>query len=127
MLASFRLRSFTLNKLTRQTSHAKLLLLSFDNFDHKETFNETFISVVSYKCILIASFVGDTLYLNTKESLKRSQTADTIRSNAASQEEYSMFPYENNALTEKTPRQTQTRDHKSRENTWKHSSSDEDG
>ena len=119
MVASFRLRTFTRNKLTRQTSHAKLL--------HKETFNETFISVVSYKCILIASFVGDTLYLNTKESLKRSQTADTIRSNAASQEEYSMFPYENNALTKKTPRQTQTRDHKSRENTWKHSSSDEDG
>lgn len=79
----------------------------------------------------MASFVGDTLYLNTKGSLKRSQTADTIRSNAASQEEYSIFPYENNALTKKTPRGTQTRDNKSapaaRENTWKHSSSDEDG
>lgn len=80
---------------------------------------------------MLSTFVGDTMYLNTKASLKRSQTADTIRSNAASQEEYSMFPYENNGLSKKTLRGTQTRDNKSapaaRETTWKHSSSDEDG
>ena len=71
------------------------------------------------------------MYLNTKESLKRPQTADTVRSNATSQEEYSMFPYENNTLSNKTPTGTQTRDHKSaspaRGNTWKHVPSDEDG
>lgn len=71
------------------------------------------------------------MYLNTKESLKRPQTADTIRSNATSQEEYSMFPYENNTFSNKTPKRTQTRNHKSappaRGNTWKHVSSDEDG
>ena len=63
--------------------------------------------------------------------MKRPQTADTIRSNATSQEEYSIFPYENTASTNKAPKRTQTRDRKSatpvRINTWKHVSSDEDG
>ena len=71
------------------------------------------------------------MYLNTKESLKRPQTADTIRSKATSQDEYSMFPYENNSLSNKAPRRTQTSDHKSAPpatgNMWKHVSSDEDG
>ena len=71
------------------------------------------------------------MYLNNKEPLKRPQTADTIRSNATSKEEHSMFPYENNTLSNKPPRRSQTRNHKSalltRENTWKHVSSDEDG
>ena len=71
------------------------------------------------------------MYFNSKESLKRPQTADTNRSNATSQEEYSMFPYENNTSNNKTPRRKQAGDRKSappaRENTWKHVSSDEDG
>jgi len=71
------------------------------------------------------------MHLNTKESLKRPKTADTIHSNANSQEEYSMFPYEINMLSNKAPRRTQTRDHKSAPpatgNTWKHVSCDEDG
>lgn len=81
--------------------------------------------------IYFSYLVGNILYLNTKESSKRPQTADTIRSNATSHEEHSMFPYENTASFNKTPRRIQTRDRESappvRVSTWKHVSSDEDG
>lgn len=72
---------------------------------------------------------GNTLYLSKKDDQKRPQTADTVRSNTTSHEEYSMFPYENTSLNKATE-QTKTRDRKSvtpaRMNAWKHVSSDED-
>ena len=81
--------------------------------------------------IYFSSLLGNTLYVNTNDSLKRPQTADTIRSNGTSHNEYSMFPYENTASVNKTPRRMKARDHKSaspvRVSTWKHLSSDDDG
>lgn len=75
------------------------------------------------------SLVGNILYLNKRDSEKRPQTADTVRSNATSQEEHSMFPYENNPSRSKGTKQTKTRkrDTPARMNTWKRMSSDEDG
>lgn len=78
----------------------------------------------------LSLLVGNTLYLNTKETQTRPKTADTVRSNSTNKEEYSVFPYENTTSANQTPRQ-QTRGHKSappiRVNTWKHVSSDKDG
>ena len=75
------------------------------------------------------SLVGNILYLNKKDSEKRPQTADTVRSNATSLEEHSMFPYENTPSRSKGTKQTKTRKSATpaRMNTWKRVSSDEDG
>lgn len=86
--------------------------------------------IILFSLCNVYFLVGNTLYLNTAETQNRPRTADTVRSNAASKDEYSVFPYENTASTNQTPRR-QTRDHKSappiKVNTWKHVSSDEDG
>ena len=88
-----------------------------------------FVAVVFVK-VCFSIVVGNTLYLNTSDTQERPKTADTVRSNATSNEESSLFPYDNVTSTKKTPRQ-QSRGHKSappvRVNTWKHVSSDDDG
>ena len=71
----------------------------------------------------------DALHRNTLESEKRPKTADTIRSNESSKEEFSVFPYERSPSTNQTSRHT--RDHKDaasvKARTWRQVSSDEDG
>ena len=87
-------------------------------------------------CVLNAFFSffcpaikDDTLHRNTLESEKRPKTADSIRSNESSKEEFSVFPYERSSSTNQKSKHT--RDQKDaasvKARTWRQVSSDEDG
>ena len=87
-------------------------------------------------CVLNAFFSffcsaikDDAFHRNTLESEKRPKTADTIRSNESSKEEFSVFPYERSTSTNQKSKQT--RDQKDaasvKARTWRQVSSDEDG
>ena len=90
------------------------------------------IPVFSFRCFLLLFFSAikdDALHRNTLKSEKRPKTADTIRSNESSKEEFSMFPYERSPSTNQKSKHT--RDHKDaasvKARTWRQVSSDEDG
>ena len=85
-----------------------------------------------FRCFLFLFFSAikdDALHRNTLESEKRPKTADTIRSNESSKEEFSVFPYERSPSTKQkskhTPDQKDAASVKAR--TWRQVSSDEDG
>ena len=96
-----------------------------------------FLPVSPYLCSVLdalfsfffSAIKDDALHRNTLESEKRPKTADTIRSNESSKEEFSVFPYERSPSTNQTSRHT--RDQKDaasvRAKTWRQVSSDEDG
>lgn len=71
----------------------------------------------------------DALHRNTLESEKRPKTADTIRSNESSKEEFSVFPYKRSPSTNQKSKHT--RDQKDaasvKARTYRQVSSDEDG
>ena len=85
-----------------------------------------------FRCFLFlffSAFKDDALHRNTLESEKRPKTADTIRSNESSKEEFSVFPYERSPSTNQKSKHT--RDQKDaasvKARTRRQVSSDEDG
>lgn len=76
-----------------------------------------------------SAFEDYALYRNTSESQKRPKTADTIRSNESSKEEFFVFPNERSPSSNQKSKHT--RDQKDaasvKARTWRQKSSDEDG
>ena len=105
----------------------KLIRMSFPIFSSSCIAIPVFLNAFfSFFCSAIKD---DALRRNTLESEKRPKTADSIRSNESSKEEFSVFPYERSPSTNQKSKQT--RDQKDaasvKARTWRQVSSDEDG
>ena len=105
----------------------KLIRMSFPIFSSSCIAIPVFLNAFfSFFCSAIKD---DALHRNTLESEKRPKTADSIRSNESSKEEFSVFPYERSSSTNQKSKHT--RDQKDaasvKARTWRQVSSDEDG